>query len=155
MPSNLFSRAMMLRPLAFTFLCIAVGIALSACGGGGEERPAEDTTATAPPADTTDIRSEPLTPAVLKDPRMETLRPEERRILRAYLALVARRQQSAADSLPRGPAAPPESLARWLDSNLTVGEVIALHRGAERIEPQAPRPLPQRARTRTPERVQE
>ena len=136
MPLNMMRRLLPTALLAFT---------LAACGGSDEqEGPAGDTLAgQTPGANAVDIRDEPLTPATLKDPRIEGLSDAERRVLQDYVNRGIRR-----DSLENPNT--PDSLARWLDSNLTVGQVIALYRGAERMEPLPPEGLPSQSPARVP-----
>ena len=119
-------------------LTACLAFLLAACGRA-ENGPASGDTLTvaSQPPDTADILTEPLTPATLRDPRIEELGDAERRILQDYVNRGIRR-----DSLEH-----PESrntLGGWLDSNLTVGQVIALYRNTQKIEPLPPEhPVPQ------------
>jgi hypothetical protein len=117
-------------------LAVLVASLLAACGdaGSGNEADGEDTLTTESrpiPSDTADIRGEMLTPATLKDPRIETLSGAERRLLQDYVNRGIRRDSLEAPGSRN-------SLGDWLDSNLTVGEVIALYRGTQKIEPLPP-----------------
>ena len=123
------------------FAALPLVLVLSACGGSGDGS-GDDTLAVegrAPAADTAGLaafRDEPLKPSTLKDPRIEQLPDAERRIIRDYVNRGIRRDSLEDPGSPR-------SLGGWLDSNLTVGEVIALYHGTEKIEPLPPQPLPE------------
>ncbi|PSR01392.1 MAG: hypothetical protein BRD47_06325 [Bacteroidetes bacterium QS_8_68_28] len=112
-------------------------LALAACGGGADGSGNDTLTVEGrAPADTAaSIRGEPLTPSTLKDPRIEQLTAAEQRILQDYVNRGIRR-----DSLEDPDSR--RSLGGWLDSNLTVREVIALYHGTEEIKPLPPQPLP-------------
>jgi hypothetical protein len=142
----------MRRLLPATFL---LAFTLAACGGAGDgsgSGSGNDTLTldSQAPADTADIRDEMLTPATLSDPRIEALDDAERRILQDYVNRGVRRD-SLEDPGSRN------LLGGWLDSNLTVGQVIALYRSVEEIEPIAPEQLgqPDRPPQQSPTRLQE
>jgi hypothetical protein len=125
---------------------VLIALALAACGDGGSNATDSDTlpVASQSPSDTADIRNEMLTPATLRDPRLETLTDAEQRILQDYVNRGIRR-----DSLEK--ANTPNTLGGWLDSNLTVGQVIALYQSTEKLEPLPPQPVSPRAPVRPPQ----
>ena len=125
---------------------VLIALALAACGDGGSNGTDADTltVASQSPPDTADIRNEMLTPATLRDPRLETLTDAEQRILQDYVNRGIRR-----DSLEK--ANTPNTLGGWLDSNLTVGQVIALYQSTEKLEPLPPQPVSPRAPVRPPQ----
>lgn len=114
-----------------------LALTLAACGGGADGSGSDTLTVEGQvPTDTASgIRDEPLTPSTLKDPRIENLTAAEQRVLQDYVNRGIRRD-SLEDPDSRN------SLGGWLDSNLTVREVIALYHGTEKIEPLPPQPLP-------------
>lgn len=121
---------------------VLLALVLAACGGSGDGSGPDTLSVASRSPDTGDIRDEMLTPSTLKDPRIEQLSRAEQRILQSYVRLGLRR-----DSLEDPQT--PDSLRKWLDSNLTVGQVIALYRGAEKVEPLPPGEQPQ-SPTRVP-----
>lgn len=124
----------------FVLTCLPAALLvlpLAACGGAQSGGDSDTLNVAGRAPDTAAIYEVALTPSTLKDPRIEELSNAERRVLQDYVNRGIRR-----DSL-EDPASQ-NSLGGWLDSNLTVGEVIALYRGTQKIEPLPPDyPTPQ------------
>jgi len=138
LPAALLRRAATQASILQASILGVLVLALAACGGGADGSGNDTLTVEGrAPADTaaSGIRGEPLTPSTLKDPRIEQLTAAEQRILQDYVNRGIRR-----DSLEDPDSR--RSLGGWLDSNLTVREVIALYHGTEEIKPLPPQPLP-------------